>query len=122
MKFFLPGAVTEAEAEAFYERIRQSLMAKVGSRLHDNRIQRLRLHDGVVLEVGRGNTRSAVASVVAIYEFFRREQYCVVSDCENDRQMGALWVGYSQTADVVYFDGWDRRHSFNDFEGASPFG
>lgn len=103
MKFFLPHATGDEQAESVYRLICEHAASTTGWKMSDRRVFRLRfVHDGKSYEAEVGKVTSFNGEeVIAILDSVT---YLVCTPNRGVAHDGAILVGKNYARDVVFFD------------------
>ena len=106
MKFFLPHAKDEAEAESVYDGIKKFLLQELGADCSPRRVRLLEyVHEGKTYraEVGQDHSLNKEPVIAILYEPMRR-LYHVCTPNRGVIRGGSILVGESSVHHVEDFD------------------
>lgn len=106
MKFFLPHATDEAQAESVYDAVRKFLTQEMGAECSPRRIRLLEyVHDGkhYRAEVGQVHSMNKEPVIAILYEPFRR-LYHICTPNRGVVRGGSIMAGESSVHHAEDFD------------------
>src|SRR5688572_8885830 len=106
MKFFIPAAQDEAQAESVYGAIKLFLSEQLGAEFADERIHSIRYtHEGRTYDdvVGRPNSRNGEPVIAILYEP-ARSLYHVCTENRGVARGQSILVGGHTVESLVRFD------------------